>query len=347
MAFTLEGIARLAGVSRSTVSRVINNQPSVRCEVREQVWRVIRETGYQPHAAARSLATRRTRMLGVVIPEPITKLFTDPFFPALLYGITEACNAEHYHLMLSLFHGPRDQDDQYGRMIGNGHLDGVIVASAHIDDPLAPRLLQDGIPFVVVGRYPDERVHNIDIDNVGGGRQAAEHLIGLGHVAIATITGPLTMTSGTDRRAGYEQALAAHGIAADPELILEGDYTEESGYAAAKRLLKTRATAIFAASDIMAIGALKALHDAGRRAPQDISVVGFDDIPLAASVQPALTTVRQPVRQLGAAVATLLVDLLANPPEPGAKARRSVLPTELVVRQSCGAAVMISDPPLQ
>lgn len=338
MPFTLEGIARMAGVSRSTVSRVVNDHPSVRAEVREQVWAVIRETGYQPHAAARSLVTRRTRILGVVIPEPITKLFTDPFFPILLYGITETCNAHHYHLMLSLFHHPAEQDDQYRRIVGNGNLDGVIVASAHMDDPLPPRLLHDGIPFVVVGRYPDERVHSIDIDNVGGGCQAVEHLIHLGHTQIATISGPLTMTSGADRLLGYKQTLAAHGIALNPDLIIEGDYTEVSGYAATKRLLMTPATAIFAASDIMAIGALKALHEAGKQAPQDMALVGFDDVPLASSVQPALTTVRQPIRQLGSAVADLLMALLADPPTPGAAAHKSTLPTKLVVRQSCGAA---------
>ncbi len=337
MAFTLEGVAKLAGVSRSTVSRVVNDHPNVRAEVRDQVWRVIHETGYQPHAAARSLVTRRTQILGVVIPEPITKLFTDPFFSTLLYGITETCNAQHYHLMLSLFHGPAEQDDQYRRIVGNGHLDGIIVASAHMDDSLPPRLLQDGIPFVVVGRYPDARVHGVDIDNIGGSRQAVEHLMGLGHTAIALITGPLTMTSGVDRLVGYQQTLAAQGIVLDQDLIVEGDYTEDSGYAAAKQLLRTPATAIFAASDMMAIGALKALHDAGRQVPQDMALVGFDDVPLASSVQPALTTVRQPVRQLGSAVAELLMELLANPPEPGSLARRSVLPTELVVRQSCGA----------
>ncbi len=338
MALTLEGIAHLAGVSRSTVSRVINDHPSVRDEVREQVWQVIHETGYQPHAAARSLASRRTRILGVIIPEPITKLFTDPFFPILLYGITETCNAQHYHLMLSLFHHPMDQDDQYRRIVGNGHLDGVIVASAHMDDPLPPRLLHDGIPFIVVGRYPDERVHSIDIDNFGGSCQAVEHLIRLGHTQIATISGPLTMTSGADRLLGYKQTLAAHGMPLNPDLIIEGDYTEGSGYAATKKLLMTSATAIFAASDIMAIGALKALHEAGRQAPRDMALVGFDDVPLAPSVQPALTTIRQPIRQLGSAVADRLMAILADPPEPGSAAHKSVLPTQLVVRQSCGAA---------
>jgi len=337
MPLTLEGIARIAGVSRSTVSRVVNDHPSVRAEVRGEVWRVIRETGYQPHAAARSLVTRRTRILGVVIPEPITKLFTDPFFPILLYGITETCNAQHYHLMLSLFHHPSEQDDQYRRIVGNGHLDGVIVASAHMDDPLPSRLLDDGIPFVVVGRYPGDCVNSIDIDNVGGSCQAVEHLTRLGHTQIATISGPLTMTSGADRLSGYKQTLAAHGIALDADLIIEGNYTEDSGYAATKRLLTTPATAIFAASDIMAIGALKALHEAGRRVPEDIALVGFDDIPLASSVQPALTTVRQPIRELGSAVADLLMGILDDPPAPGAAAHKSVLPTHLVVRQSCGA----------
>jgi LacI family transcriptional regulator len=343
--YTLEGVAKLAGVSRSTVSRVVNDHPSVRAEVREQVWRVIHETGYQPYAAARSLVTRRTHILGVVIPEPITKLFADPFFPILLYGITETCNAQHYYLMLSLFHGPAEQDDQYRRIVGNGHLDGVIIASTHMDDSLPPRLLQDDVPFAVVGRYPDARVHGIDVDNIGGSRQAVEHLIRLGHTAIALISGPLTMTSGADRLAGYQQALAARGIALDQDLIVEGDYTEDSGYAAVKRLLRTPATAIFAASDIMAIGALKALHEAGRQVPQDMALVGFDDVPLASSVQPALTTVRQPIRQLGSAVAALLLELLAHPPERCAPAHTSVLPTELVVRRSCGAAGVMPDPP--
>lgn len=337
MSLTLEGIAKMAGVSRSTVSRVINDQPSVRDEVREQVWRLIRETGYQPHAAARSLATRRTGIVGVIIPESVTKLFTDPFFGLLLYGITEACNAHHTHLMLSLFNGPSEPDEMYRRIIGSGHVDGVIVASAHMDDPLFPKLLHDGVSFVMAGRHPDERVNYVDVDNVGGARMAVEHLIRLGHTRIATISGPLSMAHGEDRLVGYRQALEAHDLPVDEKLIVGGDYTEPSGSVGVQRLLPASPTAIFAASDMLAIGALKALREAGLRVPDDVALVGFDDLRIATAVEPALTTVRQPIERLGTMAVDLLLDLMANPPNARSPAQRIILPTQLVVRASCGA----------
>ncbi len=345
MSLTLEHIARLANVSRSTVSRVVNNEPNVRPELRERIWQVIRDTGYQPHAAARSLVTRRTQIIGVLIPEAVTKLFTDPFFARLLYGITEACNTRHYNLMLSLFNGPSDEGAMYRRIIGGGHLDGVIVASAHLTDPLFTRLLADAVPFVLVGRHPDERVNYVDVDNVGGARMAVEHLIRLGHTRIGTITGPPTMTSGADRLLGYRQALEAHRIAVEEALIAEGDYTEASGALGMKHLLPASPTAVFVASDVMAIGALKTLREAGRRVPQDVALVGFDDVSIATAVEPALTTVRQPISRLGSLAADLLLDLLEQsaaaegPSAPGVagRAHRIVLPTELVVRGSCGA----------
>ncbi len=336
MSFTLEEIAQLAGVSRSTVSRVMNDQPGVRENIREQVQRIVQETGYQPHAAARSLVTRRTRVIGVVIPESVTTLFTDPFFPLLLYGITEACNKHKYHLMLSLFNGPADQAELYRRVIHGGHLDGVVVASTDLDDPLVPRLLEDECPFVLVGRHPDDRVNYVDIDNVGGARMAVEHLIRLGHQRIATITGPLTMAHGQDRLAGYRQALEAHRLAPDESLIIEGDYTELGGVMAMQRLMAASPTAIFVASDAMAIGALKALREAGLRCPDNVVLVGFDDVPLASAVEPALTTVRQPIERLGSMAVELLLNLISNPPEVQAPAQRIILPVKLVVRDSCG-----------
>jgi LacI family transcriptional regulator, galactose operon repressor len=347
MSLTLEHIARLANVSRSTVSRVVNDEPNVRPELREQIWQVIRETGYQPHAAARSLVTRRTRIVGVIIPEALTKLFTDPFFPRLLYGITETCNARHYYLNLALCNGPAEQEEMYRRVLGSGHLDGVIVASAHPGDPLFPKLLENGVPFVLAGRHPDERVNYVDVDNVGGARMAVEHLIRLGHTRIATITGPLTMTSGEDRLVGYRQALEAQRLAVDEQLVVEGDYTEGGGALAMRRLLAASPTAVFVASDVMAIGALKALREAGLRVPQDVALVGFDDVTIATAVEPALTTVRQPIGRLGSMAADLLLDLLEKPPDPTERVpsghsptgqvARIVLPTNLVVRDSCGA----------
>lgn len=337
MPLTLEEVGKLAGVSRSTVSRVINDRPSVRAQVRERVWRVIEETGYQPHAAARSLATRRTSMVGVIIPEAVTTLFTDPFFPHLLYGITRTCNSERYYLLLSLFDNPTGPEEMYQRVVRSGHVDGVIVASTHVTDPLVAKLLRDGVPFVSVGRHPDERVSYVDVDNVAGARMAVEHLIRHGHTRIATITGPQNMVHGEDRLAGYRQALEAHHLSVDEQLVAEGDYTEASGSVATQRLLSASPTAVFAASDAMAVGALKVLREAGLRVPEDVALVSFDDVPVAAAVEPALTTVRQPIERLGSMAADLLLRLLENLPDVPSRAQRIVLPADLVVRDSCGA----------
>lgn len=339
MSPTLEDVARLAGVSRSTVSRVINDHPNVRSEVRERVWQVIREIGYQPHAAARSLVTNRTQIIGVIIPEAVTTVFTDPYFPLLLRGATEACNAHQYQLMLSLFTAHADQQEMYQRILRSGYLDGVIVASTSLNDPLIPNLLHDGIPFVSVGRYPDERVHYVDVDNIGGARMAVEHLIRLGHRRIATITGPLDMIAGQDRLTGYRQALEARGIPLEEELIVEGEFTESSGMAGMQRLLPASPSAVFVASDMMAIGALKALRQADRQIPQDIALVSFDDIPIASAIEPALTTVRQPIERLGSMAVEVLLSVLEASSEEEAPAHRIVLPTELVIRDSCGSAL--------
>lgn len=337
MTHTLEGIARLAGVSRSTVSRVINDHPSVRPEVREHVWQIIHQTGYQPHAAARSLATRRTQNIGVIIPESVTTLFADPFFSLFLSGVAAACNEKRYNLMLSLFSGPDGPNGVYERILHSASLDGVIVASATVDDPLVARLLRDGVPFVLVGRHPDGRVPYVDVDNAGGARMATEHLIRLGHQRIATVTGPLSMVSAQDRLTGYKEALQAHRVPIDDALIAEGDYREGGGMAGARRLLAASPTAIFAASDIMAIGVLKALHQEGLKVPRDIALVSFDDLPIATAVEPALTAVRQPIGRLGALAVDVLLGLLDRPPDSEAIANRIVLPTELIIRGSCGA----------
>lgn len=334
MASTLEEVAELAGVSRSTVSRVINDSPHVREATREKVWKAVNASGYQPHAAARSLVTNRTGIVGLLIPEAVTTLFSDPFFLMLIQGIAGACNHHHYHLMLSVFTDREDGEDPYRQVLGSGYLDGVVIASTTLDDPLIPRLLQDEIPFVSVGRYPDDQASYVDVDNIGGARKAVEHLVESGHQRIATITGPQRMIAGWDRLAGYREALVSHDLPVDDSLVAEGDFTEEGGRAAMQHLLPRNPDGVFVASDTMALGALKALREADVQVPQDIAIVGFDDMPYAATAAPPLTTLRQPVRRIGSLALETLLDIVENGLDP---VRRTVVPAELVVRASCGA----------
>ncbi|MBS3784927.1 MAG: LacI family DNA-binding transcriptional regulator [Anaerolineae bacterium] len=334
MASTLEEVAELAGVSRSTVSRVVNDSPHVREATREKVWKAVNASGYQPHAAARSLVTNRTRIIGLLIPEAVTTLFSDPFFLMLIQGIAGACNHHHYHLMLSVFSDREDGEDPYRRVVGSGYLDGVVIASTTLDDPLIPRLLQDRIPFVSVGRYPDHQVSYVDVDNIGGARKAVDHLVDAGRQRVATITGPQRMIAGWDRLTGYREALASHELPGDDSLVAEGDFTEEGGRVAMQRLLPHNPDAVFVASDTMALGALRALHETGVRVPEDIAMVGFDDMPYAATATPPLTTLRQPIQRIGSLALEALLDTVENGLDP---VRRTIVPTELVVRASCGA----------
>jgi LacI family transcriptional regulator len=333
---TLERVAELAGVSRSTVSRVVNGHSGVRDDVRRRVQQLIRETGYLPHAGARSLAGHRSHIVGVIIPQRVQWLFSDPYFPRLIQGLTHASNKHDYTLSLFLFHTEADENKLYPRVVSANLLDGVIVASLVMGDPLAPKLLARKVPFVAVGRPEIDNVSYVDVDNLGGGYMATSHLLRLGHRPVATITGPLNTTSGLDRRTGYLNALNAYGVSPNECLIVEGDFTEAGGYLAMQRLMPQRPAAVFVASDTMALGALRALREAGLVVPADMALVGFDDLSPAIGAVPPLTTVHQPIRRTGAMAFDTLVDILEQGIEP---VRRIVLPTELVIRESCGAAL--------
>ncbi len=338
IAVTIEEIARLAEVSRSTVSRVINNHPNVRPQVRERVLQVIREHDYAPNAAARSLASARSRVISALIPRSAAQIFADPFFPTIIQGISESCAANGYFLMLAMLTAELEQGF-YNQVLRGRYVDGLIMLSHDIDDPLLPQLLRDPTPLVLIGRHPYlSGLAWVDVENRDGARQATNHLIKLGHRRIATITGPLMMTAGLDRRDGYKQALVEAGIPIEPELIVEGDFTQEGGYQAMQQVinLPERPRATFVASDAMALGALHALREVGLHVPRDMAIVGYDDLPVAVQTTPALTTVRQPIAQMGAAAVRTLIEQIEDPSTLRTAVR---LATTLVIRETCGAQI--------
>lgn len=335
---TLEEVARAAGVSRATASRVFTSSPRVSDEARRSVERAARQLGYVPNRAARSLVTGRSDSVALVIPEPTTRLFGEPFFPRLVRGIADALSAHDIQLVLLLPQGPADEA-RVARYLAAGHVDGALLVSLHGSDPLPALLVERHVPVVVGGRPPHDQpaVSYVDVDNRTGAFTAVRHLAECDRRRIATITGTLDMPPGRDRREGYRRALDEAGLPLDRLLEEPGDFSQESGLQAMRLLLERRPDldAVFAASDLMAAGALLALHEAGRRVPEDVAVVGYEDSPIAASTLPPLSSVRQPTEEMGREMARLLLAALASGRHVP---RQVVLATELVVRQSSGRA---------
>jgi LacI family transcriptional regulator len=334
MPLTLEDIAHLSGVSRSTVSRVLNTDVNVKEETRKKVQAIINSYNFQPNLAARGLATGRTNVIGVVIPASVSVIFTDPYFPLLLQGVSAVCNTREYSVMLWLAE-PEYERRMISRILHNGLVDGVVIASIPMNDPMVESMIESRMPFVLVGRHPTVDVNFLDVDNLKASQKATKHLVNLGYKRIATITGPQNQVSGYDRYQGYLNALQESGIPIKPELVAEGNYTEESGYSTMQQLIKYKPDAVFAASDMMAFGAMQALKEANLQIPEDVALVGFDDLPAASKTVPPLTTIRQPVFQMGSKAAEFLINLIDN----GTNSTHEVIMgTELIVRESCGAS---------
>ena len=331
---TLEEVAARAGVSRSTASRAINGGLRVSPEALASVERAVADLGYTPNRAARSLVTRRTDSVALVVPEPDERVLTDPFFAGVLSGVSSSLADSDIQVILVI--ARPGQSQRTVRYLRNGHVDGAIVVSHHRDDELDRALAEVHLPSIFVGRplsgngVGDLGLQYVDTDNVEGGRLATARLISIGRRRIATIAGPLDMSAGVDRLAGWRAAMTSAGLL--DEAVVHGDFTIAGGAAAARRLLEKHPDldAIFVASDLMASGALTVLAESGRVVPDDVAVVGYDNSAIAASTTPPLTSVVQPVVAMARAAGLRLLDLLQG----AAPSAPLIFAPELVVRAS-------------
>ncbi|MFD9495779.1 LacI family DNA-binding transcriptional regulator [Streptomyces sp. NPDC060005] len=330
---TIKTVAARAGVGRTTVSRVINGSELVSEKARAAVLAAIAELNYVPNSVARGLVTSRTNSVALVIPESESRLGSEPYFSAVIRGVSTALAETRTQLQLVLVRDQAERD-QLTESVAERRVDGVLLVSVHEHDPL-PGLLEDmGLPTVLAGRRsPEESLSHVHSDNAGGAAAAVEHLLGRGRRTIGTISGPLDMDVARSRLQGWRETLEKAGREVPEGLVASSDFTEEGGGAAMRSLLEQvpALDAVFVASDVMAAGALAELRRQGRRVPDDVAVVGFDDSIIARHTHPPLTSVRQPVEEIGSTIARIL---LAEIDDPEESRRHIVLPTELVVRES-------------
>lgn len=335
---TLDEVAARAGVGRGTVSRVVNGSPQVSPEARAAVERAIMDLGYVPNRAARTLVTRRTDSIALVVSESEERLFGEPFFAGIVRGISSALLNTQLQLWLAMAQSPAERE-RLEHHLTSQHVDGVLLLSLHDADPLPALLEQRELPVVLGGR-PARMMQQgaraawfVDVDNAGGARQAVQHLLAAGRRRIATIAGPQDMGVGVARLTGYREAHTTYGYPVQEDLIAYGDFSFGSGAAAMRQLLERRPDldAVFVAADLMAAGALVVLREAGRRVPDDVAVVGFDDSAVARQTDPPLTTVHQPVEEMGREMVRLLLSRIR-----GEQLERpyALLETYMVIRQS-------------
>ncbi|WP_380170767.1 LacI family DNA-binding transcriptional regulator [Kineococcus sp. DHX-1] len=328
---TLDSVAARAGVSRATAGRVLSGYARVSDSAREAVLKAAAELSYVPNQAARSLVTRRSGSVALVVVEPVERFFADSYFPLVLSGAQAQLAEREVQLVLVVLSTQRERE-RFERYARGGHVDGAIFVSVHGADPLPQHLREAGLPVVLSGRPYDEgsSVPFVSADNVGGARTAAAHLFERGCRRVVTVTGPMDMRVGQERLEGFRAELRAHRQRWNAGLAAPGDFSVDGGRAATEALLERwpDLDGVFAANDLMAAGVLQALAAAGRSVPGDVRVVGFDDAPLAAAATPPLTTVRQPVIAMGRELARMvlaLVDGQESVPDV-------VAPTELVQR---------------
>jgi DNA-binding LacI/PurR family transcriptional regulator len=330
---TIYDVARLAGVSTATVSRALNGTGQIAASTRAVIEAAVEQLGYRPNTIARSLVTKSTQTIALLLPD-----ITNPFYAALVSGIQQTALTHGWTMLLCTTESDAEREENYLRVLRAKQVDGALVDGLVLPSDRIARFVEDGFPIVCLDRDIDSRsIPLVQVDNRLGGRIATQHLVDLGHRRIAHVTGAGELGISDERLAGYRDALADANLPLDFELVEEGHFTDEGGHDAARRLLDRHPelTAIFAANDLSALGVLNAVAETGRRVPDDVSVIGFDDLHLSAYTAPPLTTVRQPAAEIATLATEILIGLTRG---QQAEEMRHLLEPELVVRESTRAA---------
>jgi LacI family transcriptional regulator len=326
---TIYDVARLAGVSTATVSRALNGTARIAPATQAAIAAAIEQLGFAPSTVARSLVTKSTQTIAFLLPD-----ITNPFYAALVSGIQESALARDHTMLLCTTEGDPEREEQYLNLLRAKSVDGALVDGLVLPSDRIARFVREGFPIVCLDRDIDSRsIPLVQVDNRRGGRMAVEYLLQLGHTKIAHVTGVRELRISEDRLLGFRDAHKNFGITFDERSITEGNFTEKGGYEATRRLLDDHIafTAVFAANDLSAIGVVTALTQSGVRVPEDVSVVGFDDLRLAAYISPPLTTVRQPAAEIAQRATEILIDLTQG---TRVRTMRQLLPPKLVVRGS-------------
>lgn len=340
---TSEDVARRAGVSRTTVSLVLNDVQSVQIseETRQRVIETARELDYVPDAAAQALASRRVKIIGLIMTRDRHNIVADIFLTQILDGLIEAVTQHDFRLLIDIV-DPEDRKESYLKLVRSKRIDGVVISGPRFNDEAYQALKEYGFPVIVMGQIPGQTCCFVDVDNFQAAKNAVSYLIELGHKKIVCITNaPLSFTAAAARLQGYRAALEEADLPFDPSLVAYGNFDADSGYHQMSKLLdhppKGEAfTAVFAASDVVAFGAKAALRERDFKIPEDIAMVGFDDVPLARYIDPPLTTVRLPAYEIGWTAGNQLVRMISG---EGPEHEQIILDTQLIVRQSCGSGL--------
>jgi len=335
-------VAKKAGVSRTTVSFVLNNVPGVSISqaTRQKVLKAAQTLNYHPNIAGRKLVSGKSNTIGLILCQSPQQVFADAFLPQVIFGVEQAAMERGFHVLLKQVEP--DNSQGYARLVNENHVDGIILSGPRQDDQEIVNLHHRGVPVMLMGQLPGSDVPFVDVDATAGAEIAVSHLIEQGHRRVGMITNaPLTYTSAQQRRNGYLRALGKAGLPADEQLLQEGNYTPDSGFKAMSCLLEQpdRPSAVFVASDVVAIGAMLAVKRAGLNIPKDIAIAGFDDIPLAGYFDPPLTTIRLPAFGLGWAASERLIRLIKN---EGLDQAGLLMKSELIVRESSQSSLPVN-----